>query len=172
LDRAVLGGGGDDRAPAGGRRVERAADRHVDGLGAAGGEDDLDGLGADELGDGAARELDLLARRLPRAMDGRGVVPADGERVVHRAHDVVERAGRRVVVEVDHRGARRRETASGQTHAAHDSRVPYPDCRLAVYSPCSILRTPTSMIRAMTSRTWAPFWSRAWLGTPSGATMP
>jgi hypothetical protein len=81
--------------------LKDTAHGEVDGLGAAGGEGDLAGLDADEVGRGLAGELDLLAGGLAGTVDAGGVVPVGGEGGVDCGDDGVAWAGGGVVVEVD-----------------------------------------------------------------------
>jgi cytoskeletal protein CcmA (bactofilin family) len=109
--------------------VGRAAHGHVVGLGAAGREDDVARLGADQRGDFGARVVERRLRALPVRVHGRGVAELLGEHAGDERGDLRMQGGSRVVVEV------------------------YPQCSqcLTVYWP---LGSPQNCVRCVENAMW------------------
>jgi hypothetical protein len=98
-DRVVLDLRGDDVAAA--PRMRDALDRHVVGLGAAGGKDDLLFLDLQKARDLLARRLHAVARLAAKAVDARWIAEALPEIREHRLDHVRMHWGRRIVIEID-----------------------------------------------------------------------
>jgi hypothetical protein len=97
----VLDGGGEDPVGRLGGALDGAAQDLVGGLGAAGGEDDLAGLGAEQVGDALAGPFDGAAGALAPPVNAGGVAEVLAQEGEHLVEHFGVDGGGGVVVEVD-----------------------------------------------------------------------
>ena len=87
-------------------RFRRAANRQVVALGAAGGEDDLGGVGADQRADGAAGLVQGCFGLLTEMMDAGCIAPHVAHRLGHPVGDQRIQRSCRVMVQIDAHGVK------------------------------------------------------------------